>query len=333
MSREKIKRILVIRIDFLGDMVCTTPLLHSLRQRWPESEIHVLANKYNAAVLIDNPDINKVHYYVYSRAFHKNIRPGLLNALIDRLRLIFRLRREKFNLLIIPNGGMNKNSIKFAKQLNVSDCRWHNSDTEFDDRKQSHIATRPMMHKAFSGYRLVPELAVPALDKLRLWIYPQQGAVLQPLPVLQEGPRARIGFFVSNNSEARRWGWKKWKHLSEKVALLNDVIIFHAPEEIFPGDWQDGEGVYRISTHSVADLIAEMSQLTIAVSADSAPVHIAAAMNIPVVALFESRPEKVLRWYPVGVRNIVIHQGRNVGCISVSSVYLAIEKLLIEIKG
>jgi len=53
------RRILVIRIDFLGDMLCTTAFLRALKQRWPHAELHVLANKYNAAVLPGNPDVTE----------------------------------------------------------------------------------------------------------------------------------------------------------------------------------------------------------------------------------------------------------------------------------
>ena len=48
-----------------------------------------------------------------------------------------------------------------------------------------------------------------------------------------------------------------------------------------------------------------MSLLDIVVSADSAPVHLASALGLPVVALFEDRPEKYLRWHPLGVEHVI----------------------------
>lgn len=167
------QRILVIRIDFLGDMVCTTALLHALKQRWPAAEIHVLANKYNQSVLARNPDVSAVHTYVYSKQCERNQRPGRLMALFDRLALIWRLRRLGFDLLLIPNGGMNKNSIQFAKQLNVADRRWHTAETEFDDRNPEHVATRPIRHEALSGFALMPELGRVDIETLKLHVYPE----------------------------------------------------------------------------------------------------------------------------------------------------------------
>lgn len=94
-------KILVIRLDFLGDMLCTTPLLSALRNEYPRARICVLATRYNKVILEQNSDIDQVYTYHPER----NERPGRLNALLDRLRLIWRLRRERFDLILIPNGG------------------------------------------------------------------------------------------------------------------------------------------------------------------------------------------------------------------------------------
>jgi ADP-heptose:LPS heptosyltransferase len=330
MIRIKTQKILVIRIDFLGDMVCTTPLLRSLRERWPQSEIHVLANKYNAAVLEGNSDILQVHHYVYSKCFHKNIRAGFLNYLIDRVKLILKLRKLRFDMIIIPSGGMNKNAIKFAKQLKVSDCRWHNVHTEFDDRQKNHIDSRPMMHEVLSGYKLLPELAMPDIEQLRLMVYPRRELILNWHSFFQDNTKPKVGLFVSNNCADRRWSWDKWQLLAEKLVEWYEVVIFHAPDEQFPAGWKERSGIRRVSTQTVPDLIAAMTYLNLVISADSAPVHLSSALNIPVVALFESRPEKYRRWHPIGVKNMVLHEGKQVNDISVHSVFSTVKTLLSE---
>ncbi|MFE8115176.1 glycosyltransferase family 9 protein [Brenneria goodwinii] len=325
-------RILVIRIDFLGDMVCSTSLIHSLKQRWPMAEIHVLANKYNAPVLDKNPDVHAVHYYVYSKKFEKNRRPGRLNAFIDRFKLICKLRSLNFDLLIIPNGGMNKSSIQFAKFLNVNDCRWHTEDSGFDDRIESHINKRVMKHEILSGYELVPELGQVEINKLKLYVYPDHSLQNKWIKILGEKHNPRIGLFISNKSDARRWSWNKWHNLSLKYGKDIDFIIFYAPGGQPAAEQLNDINARCVSTDTVSDLIAAMSQLDVIVSADSAPVHIGAALQIPVIALFESRPEKYLRWYPLGVKHILIHEGPRVEDISVESVKGAIDLFLKELR-
>ena len=331
MDQREIRRILAIRTDFLGDMICTTPLLHALRRRWPQAEIHVLANKYNAHVLDNNSDIDEVHYYVYSKDHQKNLRPGFFNGVIDKIRLIVNLRKVKFDLLIIPNGEMHKSSVRFAKLLHIPDCRWHDADTEFDDRIPHHADTRPMEHEAFSGFNLLPELMKPQPDQLHLRIYPRTDLISLWRKRFKNKQKPTIGFFVSNNSVNCRWSWDKWQALTEKLAGSYQIIIFLAPQDHFSFSWMNGEDVLRVTTSTVSDLAAAMTHLNLIVSADSAPIHFASALQIPVVALFESRPERYKRWYPVGVKHILLHEGRKVEDIPVESVCSAVEELVNEI--
>lgn len=324
-------RILVTRIDFLGDMVCTTALIHALKQHWPQADIHVLANKYNAPVLDGNPDVTAVHTYVYSKQYERNRRPGLFNALVDRLTLIWHLRRLHFDMAIVPCGGMNKNSIQFIKQLNIADCRWHTKESEFDDRVAAHVATRPMKHEALSGFSLIPELAPTDLSALQLSVYPSPPLQHQWHKWFGDKKKPRVGMFISNKSSDRRWGWQQWREVVTALASSAELFIFHDPAER-PTEEQVANLPARcLSTPSVADMIAAMSLLDVVVSADSAPIHLSAALHIPVVALFEDRPEKYLRWYPLGVPHILLHEGARVADIQAKTVIEAASRLLATI--
>jgi len=57
------KRILLIRLSSIGDIVLTTPLLRCLRQQMPDCEIHYLTKKSFFGVLEHNPHIAQVHDY------------------------------------------------------------------------------------------------------------------------------------------------------------------------------------------------------------------------------------------------------------------------------
>ncbi|MBA0207392.1 glycosyltransferase family 9 protein [Pectobacterium brasiliense] len=322
------QRILLIRIDFLGDMVCTTALIHSLKRKWPAAEIHVLANKYNSYILEENPDIKEVHHYVYSKSRERNNRSGLISSLIDKFLLIMRLRRFNFDLLIIPNGGMNKNAIQFARWMNVPDSRWHKAETEFDDRNTEHVTNRPIKHEVLAGYGLVPELGVTNTDELKLYIYPSPELKKQWSEKLENNGKANIGFFISNKAYERRWPWENWYSLAKLLGNDFNIIIFSSPGEKPEQDALNGITVQCIDTGTVPDLIAAMSQLDLVVSADSAPVHLGAALQIPVVGLFEARPEKYLRWYPIGVNHVLLHSGKCIDSISVADVKEAVISLI-----
>lgn len=325
---SNMKRILVVRLDFLGDMLCTTAFLRALKEHWPQARIHVLANKYNRAVLDGNPDVETIHTYVYSKQFERNDRPGMFNALFARAALVLRLRRLAFDLVIVPNGGTHKNSVRFARQVRAKTLRWHNAETEFDDRRPEHIATRPIRHEALSGFALMPELAPPALDALRLYVFPDVRAQAGWEAQLPPTARPRVGFFISNKAAQRRWDLRKWGELADALASRADIIIFRDP-----GDERQLVDVLTrracvLAPPSVRDLIAATSLVDLVVSADSAPVHLASALRLPVVAMFEDKPEKVLRWHPLGTPYVLLHAGPDVDAIEANRVAAAANELL-----
>ena len=53
-------RILVVALRRLGDVLLTTPLIHSLRQAWPDATIDALVFADTAGIIADNPDLNAV---------------------------------------------------------------------------------------------------------------------------------------------------------------------------------------------------------------------------------------------------------------------------------
>ncbi|WP_032484898.1 glycosyltransferase family 9 protein, partial [Yersinia pestis] len=140
--------------------------------------------------------------------------------------------------------------------------------------------------------------------------------------------RPRVGLFISNKSAQRRWSWDKWRQLALKLNAQAELLIFHDPAEQPSEQQLAGLTARCLSTPSTDDLMAAMSQLDLVISADSAPVHIGSALQIPVVALFESRPEKYLRWYPLGVRHVLVHAGPQVEDIHVDAVESAARSLL-----
>ena len=104
-------RILVIRRDNIGDLVCTTPFIHALRRQLPTARIDALVTDYNAAVLAGNPDLDTVHSY--QKAKHRGDESALA-VYLRRLRTVLRLRRARYDLAVLP-GGEQASAIRFAR--------------------------------------------------------------------------------------------------------------------------------------------------------------------------------------------------------------------------
>lgn len=328
-------RILVIRIDFFGDLLCTTPLLAALRQAHPDCHLAVLANKYNRDAIANNPDVDEIYEYVYSKQTERNRRPGALNAITQRARLIATLRRKKFDYVVIPNGGMHKNSIQFARWLKAKRTLFNNVDTEFDDRKAEHCASRKIEHEVLAGFRVAKELVGEILPgPLRLNLPAELiGQIKSGMPNLQH-PVVALHF--SARVHERSWPFSRWCTLAATLVKNNTVVILGSPDMWEDPSYGDAMAAFRLNgavhqchTRDFVELAAALSICDRVICCDGGPVHIAAALNKPVVALFESRPEKYKRWYPWNVPHQIVcaHNGIAVDGIEVSDVVAAYQKL------
>lgn len=321
------KKILVARLDFLGDMVCTTPLLRALKQKWPQAEIHVLANRYNRQVLDRNPDVSRVHTYVFSRQRSQNERSGRFASIVDRLALIHRLRRQRFDLAIVPNGAQHTSTIKFIRLLGIRDCRWHTKETGFDDRRPGDLAKVRLQHEALSGFALLPELGPVAASELRPVVYPDPAQVEAMRARLPAGQKPKAGMFVSNKAQERRWPLQRWQELADRLQPHYDVTLFR--DRADPHSAEPAASAHCwLAPAGVDELIGAMRHLDLVISADSAPVHLASALRIPTVAMFEARPEKYQRWHPLGVPHAIVHAGPAIDTIGVEQMHAAVRSLL-----
>lgn len=58
--RKSPLRILLTRLRYLGDVILTTPVIASLKRRYPQASIHYLVEKYYAPVLLNNPYLDEI---------------------------------------------------------------------------------------------------------------------------------------------------------------------------------------------------------------------------------------------------------------------------------
>jgi ADP-heptose:LPS heptosyltransferase len=85
--KEEIKRILVVRLRFIGDVLLTTPLLKNLKTALPEAKIYYLTEKAPARILDCNPNVSGII----------ELEKG---SILEMLRTVKKIRMLKFDLAI-----------------------------------------------------------------------------------------------------------------------------------------------------------------------------------------------------------------------------------------
>ena len=314
--------ILVIRRDNIGDLVCTTPMLAALRHAMPDAWIGVLVNQYNVAVMQGNADVDEV--FAYRKAKHRGPGEGKLGIWMETAGLLWMLRRKGIDVAIVasPGGG------RYA--------RWVGAHRVISGKPGAPF------HEVEAVGKLLGALDIePVLGPLQLMPVPEEVVAMRPRFAELAG-RKIWAIHLSAREASRRWPAEKYIQLIERLASPErGFALFWSPgpanHPAHPGDDEKAtqvlaacrdKGVVSIVTERLEELIAAVSLCNGFVGADGGAMHLAAALNLKIAALFENSEAKRTRWYPWGARHVLLQPATfAVADISVEAVEAAVRGL------
>jgi ADP-heptose:LPS heptosyltransferase len=341
-------RILVIRRDNIGDLVCTTPLFAALRARYPQAHIAALVNSYNGAVLDGNPSIDAVH--TYTKLKHRLPGQSRLGILRARLHMLTRLRREPFDYIVLAKAGFDRQGLIQASHLK----RRHIVGFTKADGTEGRLITVPVpgMDYSYTHEVEIMKRLAGAMDAHDaggpLRVYPDAArmqAWRSRLPALAERAGRRwIAAHISAREPSRRWPAERWIELLRRLAAggQTGAVLIWAPgsadDRRHPGDDEKAAAIMAEVDHTyvlpaptshLADLIAVLGVCDAFIGADGGGMHLAAASGLPCVALFENLEDKKRHWHPWRVpHEMVFPATRDVSDINVEQVIQASRRLL-----
>lgn len=307
--------ILIIRRDNIGDLVLTTPLFEAIRRRYPDAYLALLVNSYNAPAVAGNPYVDDI--FAYTKGKHAG--GSRLRAYWDRLRLVWRLRRRRFDYVILPNGGFAARALSFARLLQPRHIVGFVGNGGRDARIDVAIehADGARLHESEDIFRLLAPLDIAP---------PIPGLTVKPDPALAQSIAAGlpaafsaasgpvVALHLSARKEKQRWPVDRFGELARRLHAEHGArfLVFWSPGDeknpFHPGD--DGKAakllgeladlpVAPVRTEALAELIAGLSLADYAVLSDGGAMHLAAGLGKPLVCFFGNSP--AARWHPWGV--------------------------------
>ncbi len=305
-------RILVIRRDNIGDLVCTTPLIAALRERYPDGHIAAFVNTYNQAVLAGNPAIDAV--YAYEKGKHRGKKRSIVSVYVDRLRLIMRLRKEKFDYAILATPGFEPRSLRLARMIGARHVLGYAEPEKRHPRVDIALlydrATNA--HEVEQVFTLLRALGVSGSPP-SAQVFPDVGERREidlALARLGQG-KPVVGVHISARRKRQQWSAENFAALIRAIGERHAAkfLLLWAPGEPdnpkHPGDddkaralMENCEGipVLPCPTETVSRLIAALSLCDYVVCADGGAMHLAAALDKPILCFFgDSTPA---RWRP-----------------------------------
>ena len=300
-----INKILVVRNDGIGDLLNSTPAIALLRANYPDAEICVLAQPLNAPVLTGNPHVNRV-LILDREDTHRRLR--------DRLRFYRDLRREQFDLAIAMRTASWSNFVAL-----LSGARYRLG------RYQKH-AKGALSHKWKGSYEKGHVHEVDRNLELMRLISTGEGNrklifnLLENEVSFAKGQLAEWGIHPNDflvclhpggSSFDKQWPSENYARLADWLASEHNakILILRGPNEAHLT-----RHIQKIMTHpsvahapeSIRHLAALMEHCNLVVCNDSGPMHIAAALNVPMVAIFG--PTDYVAWEPLSEKATIVRR-------------------------
>ncbi len=291
------RRILVIRLDLIGDLVLSMTIVRTLKRSYPEAAIDLLALPASAHVVMHDPDLNEIITYdpnVWRRPKALFQAKNWRNA----FNLLRRLRARHYDIAMSVFGNWAgiiaafsgaKRCVGFGRESypgfmtdNVRGRHWRPGD-------HKHEVDYCLALAKAAGATIGPADRIPCL-----YVYPLAQQQLQQLLIherLEQGKPLIACHLSSNNGQSKRWPTPYWATLIDKLIrdLDAQVVLTGAP-----GDMPLIESVTRrmqqqainlAGKTSLLQLVALLQQANLVISGDSGPMHIAAAVGTPLIAI------------------------------------------------
>jgi heptosyltransferase-2 len=275
---------LVVQTSFLGDTVLTTPLLAFLARSAP---VDVVCTPASAALLANNPSVREVIAYD---------KRGSERGAAGFLRLAGRLRERRYATAYLAQGSVRSGALAFMAGISERVGFATSAGKPFYTRRivpieNTHHAARVLALGTGDPLREIPRA------ELRPRLYPgsrERGVVDELLAGHPERSPARqddkplIALAPGSVWATKRWPF--YAELARELAPHGRIVVVGAESDrsladqirsAMNGEMIDATG--RLSLLASAELIGRASVL---VTNDSAPLHLASAMNTPTIAVF-----------------------------------------------
>lgn len=322
MPREPLK-ILVIRRDNIGDLVCTTPLINALRSHFPNAKICALVNSYNAAVLENDPGIDAV--YAYTKAKHRPSNQSIVRVYWERLKMLASLRSKRFDYVILAGAPFLPRALKLARLIKP---RHIVGFTEPDKSGTQHIniavpyGPPHPLHEVEDIFRLLAPLGIHGQPpQARIFACPSEAGHAKSLLEAQAWPSASrlIGIHISARKPSQRWPVANFAELILQLHKTQaaSFMLFWSPGEsdnpLHPGDNAKAEAIMRAlpgipilayPTHELGKLIGGLSLCDEVICSDGGAMHLAAGLGKPILCFFGK--SEATRWHPWGAPFVLL---------------------------
>ena len=324
-----IRRVLVVRLDEIGDAVMNVPFLRAMRRLFPDAHITAIMRPAAASLLASCPYVDTL-VALPGPAYGASRVPGRYLRALQLARAHF--PRERYDLAVVPRWEVDK---YFATSVAYwSGARWRvgysehvSLEKEIKNRGWDRLLTHALpgghgTHEVRRALAIAEYLGAQTDDDaLELWTTPEDEAAADRLladagvaagaPLVALAPGAGL--------PRRQWPASRFADVGRRLHARDGLgtMVLGGPEDRQLGESiaaQVGPGAVSVAGRAgLRETAALLRRCRLFVGNDSGPMHLAAAVGTPVVAVschplggdpeHHNAPE---RFGPWGVSSIVV---------------------------
>jgi len=298
--KNKNLRILVVRIDRIGDVVLSTPIPREIKKAYPDSFVSVLVRKYTRDIYLHNPYVDEI--ILYDGEDNKTQKTFW--------QLVTEIRKFRFThaFMLLPDERLNW--ILFFSGIPTRIGVGHKlyqflSFSKFVDRKK-YI---PLRHEADYCLDMIRKIGIqPKSMEPEIFLY---GEEIEKRDAIKKkfAPDGEIiiGINSTSGKSSPNLTIEEYRkiivRLSEEKNIRVVITDNNPPDEIK----NISNALYPNIGLPLRESIINFSTLDVLVSASTGPMHICAALKVPTISMFCPLPACSPKlWGPLGNKSEII---------------------------
>jgi lipopolysaccharide heptosyltransferase II len=300
-ARQHPRSIVMMKPCCLGDVLMTTPLLEIIHHAYPQATITYVVGTWSKVVAEHQPAVNRV---IDSGTVGI---PGHYNF-NDYMKLVRVLRKQHFDLAFV----LDRSPILTLLPWLAGVPRRVGPNSlgrgfSLTDRVAVSSSPAHLQHQAEIYLDLARKLGI-AIDQPRMRFETtkeERQAALPPSPM-------RVALFPGGGSNpgmeltAKRWPLERYRELARRLVheLGAEIILIGGPDDVALNERllegvPAGAIIDLAGKTSIGQLAAQLERCALFIGNDSSPMHLAAAVGIPVIAIFGPTSPQEYGPYPL----------------------------------
>jgi len=312
------RRILVVKLSDIGDVLTATPALHALRESFPAACLEALVPPNSAPVLAESPLVDDVivfDKFQYDRPTDA-LRPS---SLADLLRFARGLRRRRYDCLVILHHLTTRwGTLKYAALTLISGAKVR---VGLDNGRGWFLTHRARdggfgaRHEAEYWLDAVGTIGAVTEDtSLEMAIGAEDEAFANDqIPMTEsQTPRPVVAIHPGSGgySLARRWPAGGFARVADALAerLGTRIVLVGTPADGVSqvASLMRSEAVNLEGKTTLGQLAAILKRCDLFIGADSGVMHLAAAVGTPLVAIFGPSNHRAWGPWPRDGRQVIL---------------------------